>query len=71
MEHILDTVRTDYVRGEGRASVLDLQRDLLERGFLVGANGEASVLRFYPPLVIGEGEIASLVENLDEILEVS
>jgi acetylornithine aminotransferase len=61
----------EFERGEGRPSALDLQRDLLERGFLVGANAEANVLRFYPPLVIGEGEIASLLENLDEILEVS
>jgi acetylornithine aminotransferase len=64
-------IAVEFERGEGRPSTHDLQRDLLERGFLVGANAEANVLRFYPPLVIGEEEIASLLENLDEILEVS
>jgi acetylornithine aminotransferase len=51
-----------------RFSVTSVYRGLLERGFLVGYNPAASFLRFYPPLTIGEEDIAGLLENLDHIL---
>lgn len=51
-------------------SVTSVYRGLLERGFLVGYSPVANFLRFYPPLTIGEEDIAQLLENLDHILEV-
>ncbi len=41
---------------------------LLRRGFLVGRRPADGVLRFYPPLTIGEDEIEQLVATLDEVL---
>lgn len=69
------------VRGRGLMIALDLEgsqgqspasvvyRELLERGFLVGYNPSASLLRFYPALTIGEEDIAHLLESLEHILE--
>jgi 4-aminobutyrate aminotransferase-like enzyme len=43
--------------------------DLKDRGIIVGKNGLArNVLAFQPPLVINSGDIAFLLENLDEVL---
>ena len=67
------------VRGRGLMLAMELQPDaqpslrnihraLLDRGLLVGFKPQANLLRFYPPLVIGEGEIARLVLSLEEIL---
>jgi len=50
-------------------SVTSVYRELLERGFLVGYNPAANLLRFYPALTIGEEDITQLLENLDHILE--
>lgn len=44
-------------------------RQLIERGFWVGFKPAANVLRFYPPLIIAEEDIAALLDNLDDILE--
>jgi acetylornithine aminotransferase len=48
--------------------VTSVYRRLLERGIIVGYSPAAKFLRFYPPLTIGENDIAQLVENLDDIL---
>jgi acetylornithine/N-succinyldiaminopimelate aminotransferase len=66
------------VRGRGLMIALEFEaaapdpaavnRQLLENGFLVGCTPAANLLRFYPALVIGEGEIRELVASLDEIL---
>jgi acetylornithine aminotransferase len=72
-----DAVR--QVRGRGlmlvmefepgsRQSVVDVHRALLERGILVGCKPQANLLRFYPPLTIGEDEIRGLLAELDRIL---
>lgn len=51
-----------------RPALRDIHRALLDRGLLVGCKPQANLLRFYPPLVIGESEIEQLVSGLDEIL---
>jgi acetylornithine aminotransferase len=53
--------------GEGLAA-LPVYHALLERGFIVGCKPAANLLRFYPPLIIGEEEIAGLVAALDSVL---
>ena len=53
--------------GDGN-SAISVYRSLVDRGFLVGCKPEARLLRFYPPLTIGEQEIAQLLEHLDDIL---
>jgi acetylornithine/N-succinyldiaminopimelate aminotransferase len=54
--------------GDGGPSVLSVYRELLERGFIVGCKPGANLLRFYPPLIIGEEDIGGLVESLDSVL---
>ncbi|MBN2430889.1 MAG: aspartate aminotransferase family protein [Acidobacteria bacterium] len=49
-------------------SLRDVYRQLLDAGFIVGYKPEARLLRFYPPLIIGEGEIDRLLAELDRIL---
>jgi acetylornithine/succinyldiaminopimelate/putrescine aminotransferase len=44
-------------------------RRLLEHGFLVGCKPAFNVVRFYPPLTIGEEDIARLVEELEHTLK--
>ncbi len=53
---------------DSRPALHDVHRALLERGFLVGCKPAANLLRFYPPLVIGEDEIRGLVAALDLVL---
>ncbi len=50
-------------------SVEDVHRALLDRGLLVGYKSQANLLRFYPPLVIGESDILRLVSTLEDIME--
>ena len=54
-----------------RTSATSAYRQLLERGFLVGYAPAGNPLRFYPPLTIGEEDIAGLVESLDQVLQAS
>jgi len=49
-------------------TVTSVYRDLLERGLIVGYSPAANFMRFYPPLTIGENDIARLVENLNGVL---
>jgi len=56
------------LRPDAQPSVLDAHRALLERGFLVGCKPQANLLRFYPPLTIGEDEIRGLLAELDRVL---
>jgi 4-aminobutyrate aminotransferase-like enzyme len=49
--------------------VTPLFRELLGRGFLVGCKPAARLLRFYPPLVVSEGDVEALLLALDEVLE--
>ncbi|MFP4345306.1 MAG: aspartate aminotransferase family protein [Anaerolineales bacterium] len=54
---------------DARPSVTSTYHALLGRGFIVGCKPAARILRFYPPLIVGEEEIEGLVEALDAILE--
>jgi acetylornithine aminotransferase len=56
------------LRPDARPTVVDVHRALLDRGFLVGCKPQASLLRFYPPLTIGEDEIRGLLAELDRVL---
>jgi len=42
---------------------------MLKRGFIIGFNSNANLIRFLPPLTIEESEIKSMVENLNIVLE--
>ena len=52
-------------------SATSAYRQLPKRGFLVGCAPEGNLLRFYPPLTIGEEKIARFLENLDQVLQAS
>jgi acetylornithine aminotransferase len=54
----------------GSSPAATVYQRLLEQSFLVGLKPEANLLRFYPPLIISEGEIARLIAGLKGILEV-
>ena len=64
-------IAMELVKKDEHLSATSVYRELLHRGFIVGYNPAANVVRFYPPLTIGEDDIAQLLENLDHILGVS
>lgn len=49
-------------------SLASVHRELFKRGFLVGYSPVANFFRFYPPLIIKEGDIENMVESIDQIL---
>ena len=53
---------------DGRFSLESLYRRLVEAGFLAGYKPAARLLRFYPPLIIEEQDVARLLEHLGRIL---
>ena len=56
--------------GAGRKdAVTPLFRGLFDRGFLVGCKPAASLLRFYPPLVVSEDDVDGLLTALARVLE--
>jgi acetylornithine/N-succinyldiaminopimelate aminotransferase len=63
-------IAMEFEEDDEHFSLTSVYRELVERGFLVGFKPEANLLRFYPPLTIGEKDIAQLLENLDHTLEV-
>ena len=63
-------ITMEFQNGDGSFSLKSMHRELAERGFIVGYKPAANLLRFYPALTIGERDMAQLVENLDDILEV-
>jgi acetylornithine aminotransferase len=56
------------LRPDAQPTAVDVHRALLERGLLVGCRPQANLLRFYPPLTIGEDEIRGLLAELDRVL---
>lgn len=52
----------------GQIPVTEVYHQLLEKGFLVGYNPLANLLRFYPALIIQEEDILDLLKNLGNIL---
>jgi len=59
----------EFVADDGGNSLALTFNELLASGFLVGYKPAARLLRFFPPLTIGEREISDLVERLDRILD--
>jgi acetylornithine/N-succinyldiaminopimelate aminotransferase len=56
-------------RGDGEhLPVSQVYSSLVGRGFLAGCKPEANLLRFYPPLTIGDQEISELLQHLDDLL---
>jgi acetylornithine/N-succinyldiaminopimelate aminotransferase len=43
--------------------------EMLKRGFVIGYNPDADLIRFLPPLTIEEGEIEAVAKNLNIVLE--
>jgi len=61
-------IAMEFVDDDAQTSLESVYRELLERGFIVGYKPAASLLRFYPPLIIAEEDIAQLLESLDRVL---
>lgn len=68
------------VRGIGLMFVMEFHRDekfpleeihkeLFDAGYIIGANTNANLFRFYPPLIIEEVQIKTMVRALDTILQ--
>ena len=55
--------------GAGNSPARLVYQRLLDQAFLVGLKPEANLLRFYPPLIVSEGEIVRLIAGLEGILE--
>jgi acetylornithine/N-succinyldiaminopimelate aminotransferase len=49
-------------------SLAKAHRRLAESGYIAGYKPAAHLLRFYPPLTIGEEDVAGFVENLEQAL---
>jgi acetylornithine/N-succinyldiaminopimelate aminotransferase len=60
----------DLAGSDGRFSAISVYHELLRRGFVVGYNPAANVVRFQPPLTIGEEDITALLQNLEHVVEV-
>ena len=45
-----------------------ISTEMLRRGFIIGFNPDARLLRFLPPLTVEEAELDRLAENLDAVL---
>ena len=45
-----------------------LNKELFDRGFMVGYKAAANLFRFYPALNIKKNDIKSMLENLDELI---
>lgn len=45
-----------------------ISNEMLRRGFIIGFNPGANLIRFFPPLTIEETEISRMAENLDAVL---
>lgn len=62
-------VGMEFSKSNDNLDVELLSNEMLKRGFIVGVNPNANVIRFLPPLTIEEHEIEALIENLGIVLE--
>jgi acetylornithine aminotransferase len=62
-------IAMEFQGSDERFSLAPVYHELVARGFLVGFKPAANLLRFYPPLIIKEEDIAQLLENLDDVLD--
>jgi acetylornithine/N-succinyldiaminopimelate aminotransferase len=58
-----------FSESHGSWNVESLSGEMLKRGFIIGFNPSASLIRFLPPLTIQEDQIGRMVENLTAVLE--
>jgi 4-aminobutyrate aminotransferase-like enzyme len=61
-------IALEFAPGVARAVQDAVHAGLVARGFLCGYKPAASLLRLYPPLVIGRDELERFVTALDETL---
>jgi acetylornithine aminotransferase len=61
-------IAMEFEVNDGHFSLESVYHELLKRGFIVGYKPTVNLLRFYPPLTIGEKDIAQLLEELGDIL---
>jgi acetylornithine aminotransferase len=54
--------------GPKPVSAAEICQKLLDKGFIIGYNPIANLLRFYPPLVITEEDIDGLIKALEETM---
>ncbi len=59
----------EFTKAGDGVDVQWIAEEMLKRGFLIGFNPDANLIRFLPPLTIEENEIEAVVENLKTILE--
>lgn len=52
----------------GRPAIDAVWEQMLDRGYILGVKPALSLLRFFPPLIIGPEEIAAMVGALDDVL---
>lgn len=66
------------VRGRGLMIAVELYKDgivttvfreMMERGYFIGVNPLANILRFYPPLIIKEKDVFDMCVELESVLQ--
>ncbi len=62
-------IAVEFAKAEGNSTATRAYREMLRRGFLIGYNPRSRVIRFLPPLTIGEKEIENVLENLRSVLQ--
>jgi acetylornithine aminotransferase len=62
-------IALEFAEKEQNISAEQIYDHLLDRRFLVGIHPVVNLLRFYPPLIIGEEDINQLLDNLISILD--
>jgi 4-aminobutyrate aminotransferase-like enzyme len=50
-------------------ALVQIHREMFEKGFIIGVKPAFFTLRFYPPLIIDKERIDQLVNALDEVLK--
>jgi 4-aminobutyrate aminotransferase-like enzyme len=62
-------VGVEFSKSNDNLDIVSLSNQMLERGFIIGVNPKANLIRFMPPLTIEEDEIAAMTENLNIVLQ--
>lgn len=58
----------EFAESHDSVYVEAISNEMLRRGFIIGFNATAKLMRFLPPLTIEETEISRMAENLDAVL---
>lgn len=61
-------VGLDRARAESEKTVKTVVSAMLERGFVIGAKPALALLRFMPPLTIGEDDILEMCDSFESVL---